>query len=181
MEIQSIKVGSLSTNCYFLTSENEIVIIDPGEDSEKVIEKIKEKKRKVKYIILTHYHPDHTQEAQKIKDFFDSEIIAHREDVGFLNFSGIGVDKLVEDKEKINFGNSSLEVIHTPGHTEGSICLAGNGFIITGDTLFEDGWGRTDLPGGSSYKMKKSLEKIKNFVNQKTKIYPGHGNSFYIE
>jgi hydroxyacylglutathione hydrolase len=178
MEIESIVVGSLNTNCYLLVSENEILIIDPGQESDRILEKIKEKNKKVKKIILTHYHQDHTQEAQKIKVALNAQILAHRKDVSFLNFNEVGVDQVLKDQEIIEFNNHQLKVIHTPGHTEGSICLLGDNFIITGDTLFQEGHGRIDLPGGSCREIKKSLDKIKELVEPGMIVYPGHGEKF---
>ncbi len=180
MEIQSMAVGDLSSNCYFIICGEEVLIVDPGQDVQKVIKKIKEIDKKTKKIILTHYHPDHSQESQNIKTIVGAQILAHREDVNFLNFIGVGVDQVIKDGDEILIGDDKLKVIHTPGHTEGSICLLGDDFIITGDTLFENGHGRTDLPGGSPHKMKKSLEKIKKLINPQIKIYPGHGKSFYL-
>jgi len=175
MKIERIKVGWLETNCYLIYLEKEVLIVDPGDEKEKIIDKIGS--NKVNRIILTHYHQDHVQEAQLIKDFFDSQILAHRKDISYLNFSGIGVDQALKDNDLID---KELRVMHTPGHTEGSICLVGKDFIITGDTLFSDGWGRTDLPGGSSKKMKKSLERIRKEIKPGTISYPGHGESFFL-
>ncbi len=180
MEIQSLVVGDLAANCYFIICDNEVLIVDPGQETSKIIDKIKEINKKVKKIVLTHYHPDHSQKAQELKTIIGANIISHRDDVSFLNFLGVGVDQVVKDKQEIKFNNCGLTVIHTPGHSEGSICLVGDNFIITGDTLFENGYGRVDLPGSLPKEMKKSLEKIKRLANSETIIYPGHGKPFYI-
>ncbi len=180
MEIQQFKVGELEANCYFLISGDEVLMIDPGEEKEKIIEEFKKTGKKLKYIILTHYHSDHAKDAEKIKINLNSEILIHRDDGNYLNFNGVGADRLIKDGEDIEFGNDSLKVVHTPGHTEGSICLLGDNFLITGDTFFEEGYGRTDLPGGSPYKMKKSLERIGQLIKPGMTIYPGHGNFFQV-
>ncbi len=180
MNIEKIKVGELSTNCYFIYSENELIVIDPGGETELISEKIKELNKKNKYIILTHYHPDHTASTHELKNKSDFQVLIHEKDASFLNFSGIGADRLIKDKEKIEINGNFLEVIHTPGHTEGSICLLSEKFILTGDTLFKNGIGRTDLPGGSEYKIKESLRKIKESLKSGMIVYPGHGESFII-
>ncbi len=179
MDIHTLKVGDLSANCYFLVSGNELAIVDPGQDFEKIIDKVNQLNKKVKYIILTHYHSDHTQEAQRVKLATNSEIIAHKDDVSFLDFNGLGADKTVKDNDILTINNEELKVIHTPGHSEGSISLVSDDFIITGDTLFKDGHGRTDLPGGSPSKIKKSLKRIRDLSDNKI-IYPGHGESFKL-
>ena len=178
MEIQKLKVGDLFTNCYFVVSEKEVLIVDPGGDIDLIIEKLNQLGKENKYIVLTHYHPDHTQATQELKKNNKTEVLIHKADAHFLNFTGIGADKLVKGEEKIKINGDSLEIIHTPGHTEGSICLMGDNFILTGDTLFEDGHGRTDLPGGSSREMKKSLQKINSLLKPGMMVYPGHGNPF---
>jgi hydroxyacylglutathione hydrolase len=175
MEIELIKVGSLETNCYLVSSGDETLIIDPGQEKEKILEKIKKDVRK---IVLTHYHYDHVDAAQELKTILDAQILAHRKDVSFLNFSGIGVDLVLEEGDSIKVNGLEMKVIHTPGHTEGSVCLLGHDFIFTGDTLFSDGWGRTDLPGGSAKEMKKSLKRIRELIKPGVTVYPGHGDSF---
>jgi hydroxyacylglutathione hydrolase len=180
MKIEKIVVGDLCTNCYFVYSKNEVIIIDPGGEIDLILKKIKDLNKKNKYIILTHYHPDHTTFAQELKNNNDIQVLIHKDDANFLNFTGIGADKLINDKDKIDINGDFLEVIHTPGHTEGSICLLGKNFLITGDTLFKDGIGRTDLPGGSSYKINKSLKKIDTLLKPEMTIYPGHGDSFVV-
>ncbi len=178
MEIHKLQVGELATNCYFIVSENEVLIVDPGGDLDLIKEKLKKIKKENKYILLTHYHPDHTSLAQKLKENNETKVLIHRNDADFLNFSGTGADVLLEDNEEIKLGNKKLKVIHTPGHTQGSICVLGDNFIITGDTLFKDGHGRTDLPGGSNKEIKKSLKKLQEFIEPGMMIYPGHGEAF---
>ena len=177
MKIEKIEVGYLSTNCYLVTSKKEGIIIDPGGDYDLIIDKIN---KKITYIILTHYHPDHVALVKDLKKTTKAKVLIHKDDFDFLEKSGITADETLLDDDEIKINGDLLKIIHTPGHSKGSICILGNNFAFTGDTLFEDGVGRTDLPGGSLKEMEKSLEKIKKLLKPGTKIYPGHGNSFYF-
>jgi len=147
MEIKHLVVGPLLTNCYVLIAEKDAIVIDPGFDSEKILKIIGEKK--LNYIILTHFHWDHTLSALKLKQKTGAKILIHGAEKNFIKFKA---DKFLKEGDEIRVRVSSpsvLKVIHTPGHTRGGICLLGKNFIFTGDTLFKDGHGRTDLPGGS--------------------------------
>jgi glyoxylase-like metal-dependent hydrolase (beta-lactamase superfamily II) len=175
MEIKKIDVGSLSTNCYLVSSDKEIVIIDPGDEPEKILAEIKKTKAKVKYIILTHYHFDHVLAAQELKNKTGATILIHEKDKDFLDFSA---DRYLKENEEIKIGQKALKVIHSPGHTKGSICLLGDNEIFVGDLIFEEGYGRTDLKGGSGEEMQASLKKISKILKSGMTIYPGHGNIF---
>ena len=178
MRVHCLEVGDLLTNCYFISSDKELLVVDPGANPEKIIKALEETGKKIKKIILTHYHFDHNQAAEEIRKRFNSAILIHTDDRDFLKEGGIVADRSVKDKDEIEINGKILKVIHTPGHTEGSICLLGENFIITGDTLFENGYGRTDLPGGSPDKMKKSLERLRRKIKPGMHLYPGHGESF---
>jgi glyoxylase-like metal-dependent hydrolase (beta-lactamase superfamily II) len=164
MEIKRLIVGELWTNCYLLVSDGELGIIDPGGSAEKILKEIRKIKAKPKYIINTHYHPDHISANEKVKERTEAKILTPED----------------EDEIKIGVGDSPsiLKVISTPGHTKDSICLLGENFIFTGDTLFKDGYGRTDLPGGSQKEMGKSLEKLSKLLKPGMTVYPGHGEFF---
>ncbi|MFQ6049864.1 MAG: MBL fold metallo-hydrolase [Candidatus Paceibacterales bacterium] len=177
MEIKHLVVGRLGTNCYLLISENELAIIDPGGGAEEILKEIKKTKAKPKYIINTHCHLDHIWANKRLKKETKAEILTHEAEKGFFNFK---VDRFLKEGDKIEIGNSALRVIHTPGHTPGSICLIGEDFILTGDTLFKEGYGRTDLPGGSQKDLENSLEKLSNFLRPGIIIYPGHGEPFRV-
>ncbi len=170
MEIIKIITGLLKSNCYLLIQKDNVLIVDPGDDYEKILNKIK---GQVQGIILTHYHFDHIEAAIKIKEKTNAPIMAHEAEVSFLNIS---IDKKLKDEDIIYIGEEKIKVIHTPGHSKGSICLLGKNFLITGDTFFENGYGRTDLPGGSDQEIIKSLKKIKEIIKSGMIVYPGHGN-----
>ena len=161
MKIKQLIVGELATNCYLLFSKGELAIIDPGGGANKILSEIEKFAAKPKYIINTHNHPDHTLANKEIKKATGAEISTG-----------------LKGGKEIKIGESILKVIHTPGHTKGSICLLGEDFIFTGDTLFKDGHGRTDLPGGSQIEMTESLKKLSKILKKGTTIYPGHGEIF---
>jgi glyoxylase-like metal-dependent hydrolase (beta-lactamase superfamily II) len=173
MEIKQLVVGPLLTNCYILISNKEAVVIDPGAGLKKILKEIEGKK--LKYIILTHYHWDHILGAIKLKEKTGAKILIHKGEKNFIKFQP---DQFLDGGEEIKIGNEYLKIIHTPGHTKGSISILGKDFIFTGDTIFEDGFGRTDLPGGSKKDLKESLEKLEKVIKKGMKIYPGHGPTF---
>ncbi len=189
MEIKCFVVGPLLTNCYYLVSGKEVIVIDPGGGLRKILKELKDKK--LNYIILTHYHLDHTLVAQRLKEETGAKILIHKEEKDFIKslpFSAsfqkkekrlvFQPDQFLEDGEEINLGNEFLKIIHTPGHTKGSICILGKDFILTGDTIFEEGYGRTDLPGGSKKDLENSLKKLEKIIQPGMIIYPGHGPVF---
>jgi len=173
MKIKKIIVGPLATNCYLVASDKEVGIIDPGDEAEKILTKIK--KAKAKYIILTHYHFDHLGAAEKIKEETGAKILIHQAEKNFINFP---IDQFIKENDKIKIGSEFLKVIHSPGHTKGSLCLLGKNEIFTGDLIFKNGYGRTDLAGGSSEDLRNSLKKLSCLLKERMTIFPGHGEKF---
>lgn len=171
-KIKKLVVGSFLTNCYILF-DNEVIVIDPGGEIDDILREIK--KRKLKYILNTHYHPDHIMENALLKEKTGAKILIHEKEKNFINFKP---DIFLKEGDKIKIGETLLKVLNTPGHTKGSICLLGDNFIFTGDTLFKDGIGRTDLAGGSIEDIEKSLEKLSKIIKPGMMIYPGHGEVF---
>lgn len=190
MEYERIVVGSLETNCYLVYCEEtrECAVVDPGAEPEKIIHAIEKKELVPSVLINTHGHVDHVGANKDIKDKFDIPLCIHPADSRMLDnilatamgfFLGAKKspqpDRFLEDGEKIQVGKQHLKVIHTPGHSPGSVSLAGDGFLLTGDVLFCGGVGRTDLPGGSWEKLEDSIrEKIYSFPDA-TEVLPGHG------
>jgi hydroxyacylglutathione hydrolase len=187
---EMLTVGPLETNCYVLGDEKskEAVVIDPGGDFEEIEGELKKLRLKVKYIILTHGHFDHTGALAQLKKTTGAEILIHSADAAMLSSAGqaqpffmesssenCSADRLLQEGDEIKFGESSLEVLHTPGHTPGGISLVIDKMIFTGDTLFCGSVGRADLPG-SSYK--KLIDSIRTKLLSRSDdyvIYPGHG------
>lgn len=178
MEIKRLLVGALGTNCYLLISEKEMIVIDPGSEPERVLDEIKKTEAKPEYIINTHYHPDHIGANARIKKETGAKILIHKAEKDFISFQP---DGFLKDGDKIKIGNTVLEVIHTPGHTPGSICILGKDFILTGDTIFKYGYGRTDIGGGSWKDLDNSLKKLKKILKPGIKVYPGHGEIYRIK
>lgn len=178
MRIQCLTVGVFLTNCYLIISKEELGIIDPGGGAKKLLEKVKKSKAKPKYIINTHFHVDHTFATQRTREITGAKVLIHKAEEEFFHLKP---DKFLTEGDEIKIGEVSLKVLHTPGHSEGSICLLEDKFIFTGDTLFKDGYGRTDLAGGSQDKLIQSLKKLKRKLKRGMIIYPGHGEIFEIK
>jgi hydroxyacylglutathione hydrolase len=186
-------VGMLSTNCYVTSCKEtrETVIIDPGFDNQLeakvVITFINDNGLKPKFIINTHGHPDHTSGNEVLKKRFHVPLSIHENDACMLDetsksaarFSGfdyfsLPADILLHDGDSVKFGKVTLKVMHTPGHTAGSILLLGEKEVFSGDTLFAGSIGRVDLPGGSERDMRLSLKKLMRLPDHYV-VYPGHG------
>lgn len=193
MNVQAFTVGKLFTNCYVVACEKtgEAIIIDPGFDdrfeAEKILKIIDEDALTLKFIVNTHGHPDHTCGNGIVKDKFHLPISIHKDDAHMLgelgktiakffgfDSSSPSADILLDNGDNVKFGRVTLKVMHTPGHSPGSISLLGEKEIFTGDTLFAGSIGRTDLPQSSEASMKLSLKKLTNLLNELV-VYPGHG------
>lgn len=176
--------------CYLLGCEEtgKGCVIDPGGDEDKILALCATEKITPEYIVCTHGHPDHVCGNAKIKKATGAKIVMHAEDADFFGrpevkdyFSMLGLpesppaDVRVKDGDTIQFGNVSLEVIHTPGHTPGGICLYHAPNLFTGDTLFVEGVGRTDFPGGSTNQLLASIKKKLLTLPAETVVWPGHG------
>lgn len=191
MEINSITVGELQVNCYILSSSKtkNAIIIDPGDDYPKIKSFLAKHKLSPKFIVHTHGHIDHIQ----ADDEFHLTVYAHTLDVELLKdpdknlshflsfpFKVNSPIKSLEDAEFISLDDISLEVIHTPGHTPGGICLRAENVVFTGDTLFAGSIGRTDFPGASNQQLIKSIKDRLFILADETLVYPGHGPSSSI-
>ncbi|NCP47162.1 hypothetical protein AUJ42_01340 [Candidatus Collierbacteria bacterium CG1_02_44_10] len=205
MKITPLIVGQMSTNCYLVSDEQtkQAIIIDPGEEGDFISTTILENKLVPMAIVLTHGHYDHCLAALELKLNFNPPIYLHRQDL-FLyekahlsaaRFSSIAIPKLppidhfLVNNEVITFGQSNLKVLHTPGHTPGSICLLSptnnnepktDKVIFTGDTLFANGVGSTNHTYSSTSDLHQSLSKLKTINLEQTTsplIYPGHENT----
>ena len=169
MKIHQIQVGNMQNFTYVVEDENtnEGIIIDPSWDLDQIEKIIKRNNLKIKYIVNTHHHFDHTLGNEGMNELTNAKIIQHEE-------SELKHDIAVKDGDIIEFGDSKLTVLHTPGHSKDSICLIGDGFFLSGDTLFVGNCGRTDLPGGSAKDLYHSLFDIIYSLNNDLVIYPGH-------
>lgn len=183
-------VGSMAVCCYILGCEKsgKAAVVDPGGDEDRILARVEELGLTLEMILLTHSHPDHVCGNRRIKEVSGATIIAHREEAEFMArpeiknyFSMLGleasppVDRVVEDGEYIEIGEEKLKVILTPGHTPGGICLYCAPNLITGDTLFVGGVGRTDFPGGSHDALLNSIRNRLLTLPKETVVWPGHG------
>jgi glyoxylase-like metal-dependent hydrolase (beta-lactamase superfamily II) len=198
--IVTLVVGSLYTNCYLVICDRtqEALIIDPGfadHESTRVLNEIGRYNARVKYVINTHGHADHVSGNMKIRERTKAQIAIHHDDAEMLidsrrNLSemfGLRVnspppDRILRDGDEIKVGSLKFEVIHTPGHTPGSISLysRSENIVFTGDTLFAGSIGRTDLPGASLRKLISSIKSKLLTMPDKTVVYPGHGGATTI-
>ena len=169
MKVHQIQVGNMHNFTYIVEDEetDHAIIIDPSWDLVELEYIIKHNNLKVKYIVNTHHHFDHTLGNKSMAESTGAKIIQHES-------SELTHDIPVKDGDVIEFGNSKLTVLHTPGHSKDSICLIGNGKIFSGDTLFVGNCGRVDLPGGSSRELYHSLFDILYSLDDSLVIYAGH-------
>lgn len=189
MIIKRLVVGPLESNCFIIADENtkEALLIDPGDEPDRILDLIAENNLKVKYIVCTHAHFDHVGAVPEIKKETGSEIVIHRDELDLYRhtkdqaaFWGYELDPLpdpdtlVSEGDKLEIGDLKFEIIHTPGHSPGGICLYGEDILITGDTLFSGSVGRTDFYGGDIEKLKRSFKRLMALPD-KIKVLPGHG------
>jgi len=169
MIVHQIPVGPMQNFSYIVVDEDsrESIIIDPSWNLMELELIIKENNLKIKYIVNTHYHDDHTRGNEEMVASTKCPIIQHE-------LSTLKNDITVKDGDFIEFGNSKLKVLHTPGHSPDSICLVGDGKIFSGDTLFVGNCGRIDLPGGSASELYHSLFDVLHSLDDDLVMYPGH-------
>ncbi len=189
MDIEQMEVGFMDVFCYLVSCPRtkEALLIDPAGDEDRVVERVKQKKLNLEYIVNTHGHMDHTCGNAKIKELTGAKIIMHELDDQMFNSPqgwerarqmgftpSPSADINVKDGDQIVVGDVSLKVIHTPGHSPGGICLLGDGNIFTGDTLFVGAIGRTDIPGASMSQFMKAIKERILTLPDKTIVWPGH-------
>ncbi|MGM0445484.1 MAG: MBL fold metallo-hydrolase [Bacillota bacterium] len=197
--IISETVGVNFTNCYLIGKRNsKAIVIDPGDDIDKIIDMIEEYNLTVEKIINTHGHFDHITANDELKEKTEAEVYIHEDDKEFLvnperNLSSllgssntISLDKadhILQQGDTINIEDYLFEIIHTPGHSPGSICLYDNKkqILISGDTIFNTGVGRTDFKDSSQVRLINSIENKLLKLPGDTKVYPGHGEPTTIE
>ena len=171
MIIRQLEVGYLDNFCYIVGCENtrQALVIDPGPDVERIVSAAQKEGLEIVTIVNTHGHGDHTAGNAKLKTLTGAKIIIHG-----LDADGYpGADVRLNDEETLPLGEISVEVIHTPGHTPGGICLHAQGNLFTGDTLFVGDSGRTDLPGGDRPALGKSIRRLMELPDH-TVVWPGH-------
>ena len=201
IQVKQFILNPFQENTYVVFDETgEAVIIDPGcytlPEQEKIVDFINSKNLKVKYLLNTHGHIDHILGIDSLKKLYNVECIAHADDIPLIQTSpshalmfGLVFDKIpiidkqIKHGDNISFGNSSFEVIHTPGHSKGGVCFYSSKqkILFSGDTLFRGSIGRTDLMDGNYESLIHSIKHRILKLDDDVVIYPGHGDSTTIE
>lgn len=189
MIVRSIVVGPLESNCFIIGDEKtkSAMVIDPGDEPDRIIETLREDGLTLEYIVCTHAHFDHVGAAPDIKKETGAKVVLHKDETEIYQgakdmaaFWGYDIDPLPEpdllvgEGDDIRLGTLSFKVLHTPGHSPGGISLYGEGIVITGDTLFAGSVGRTDFHGGDMNKLRESFDRLMT-LPPSTEVLPGHG------
>jgi len=188
MFVKQVEVGTFAVFAYLVGSEatGDALVIDPADDVERLVKEAGKARLKIKYIVNTHSHVDHVMGNKAMKDLTGAQIIIHEAEAPFLGHQPAHLmsmfaaapsppaDITVRDNDLITVGDVSLRVIHTPGHSPGGICLYSEGLVFTGDALFVGGVGRTDLQGGSSQTLVRSIREKLFTLPDSTVVLPGH-------
>lgn len=182
-------------NCYVLRHRqtDNVVVVDPGGDGPRIVRHLEGMGGTLAGILLTHGHFDHLGAVAALQDRFDLTCQAHRDEQPIIEraaplaamLTGDKIDgprscSYLDGEPTLELGGLSLRVIHTPGHTPGGICFRGEGFVLTGDTLFEHGVGRTDLPGGDGRKLTASITRLLAELGDNDVLFSGHGPSWTV-
>jgi glyoxylase-like metal-dependent hydrolase (beta-lactamase superfamily II) len=196
MILEGLAVGGMGSNCYIIGCDQtkEAAVVDPGAEGRRILDRLGRLGLKCTKIILTHGHVDHIGALREVLEATGAEVLIHELDGDMLTspsknlsmFMGAllkfkGADRLLKDGDNIQVGTVNLEVIHTPGHTPGGICLKVGDDLLTGDTLFAGSIGRSDFPGGNHNQLINSIKtKLLGFPG-KTRVFPGHGPASTID
>jgi hydroxyacylglutathione hydrolase len=190
--IKTLTVGPFAANCYIVgsSSSKEGMIIDPGSDAETIMRTVQQAELSISVIAITHAHMDHVGALREVQQKTNARFAIHEAERGFVfstpmrMLTSLGVapvkspprpDRLLKDGDFIDFGDLHFEVLYTPGHSSGGICLSGHGVVFSGDTLFKLGIGRTDFPGMSYERLIKSIREKLMVLPDETIVHPGHG------
>jgi glyoxylase-like metal-dependent hydrolase (beta-lactamase superfamily II) len=188
-KIHTIVVGRLQTNCYILQSNTAAIIVDPGDEPDRIVRFVHDIKVNPSHIIATHTHFDHVLGVDAIRSKLSIPFLIHHDDLSMLEsmqsrvreIMGFEVppppkvDSYLNDGDVLKVGDETIRVLHTPGHSPGSISLVGDGYVLTGDALFNQSIGRTDLPGGDLKTLMHSIKDRLFKLDDDTVVYPGHG------
>jgi hydroxyacylglutathione hydrolase len=192
MIVKLLVVGPFAANCYIVgsTSTKQGMIIDPGADAETIMRTVQQSELSISIIVITHAHMDHVGALREVQQKTNAQSAIHEAEKGFVfstpmrMLTSLGVspvkspprpDRLLKDGDLIDLGDLHFEVLYTPGHSSGGICLLGHGVVFSGDTLFKLGIGRTDFPGMSHERLINSIREKLMVLPDETIVYPGHG------
>lgn len=195
MIVKQFFAGPINANNYLLVDETtkDAVLIDCSELKEEILETIKELGAKVKHILLTHGHFDHVMGVNEMKKYLGCDVLIHENDVEWLSHINEALpmfglppadipqyDGIFSEGDIIKLGNTDIKIIHTSGHTQGSVCFLVEDKLFSGDTLFKEAVGRVDLPGGSWKDLQDSIINKLFKLDNDTIVYPGHGDATSI-
>lgn len=197
MIIETLVVGPFGANCYIVGSSatKQGLIIDPGDEEEVILKTVRQMGLSISLIVVTHVHIDHIGALSQVKNTTKAGFALHEAEKNYFSaglnrmLTSFGLessesppqpDRLLKDGDLIEVGDLQFKVLHTPGHSPGGICLYGHGMVLTGDTLFNFGIGRTDFPGGNYKQIIKSINNKLLVLPDETIVYPGHGPSSTI-
>ena len=189
MKRASMSLGPLGTNCYIVSVDQEAIVFDPGGDADQLIKYVESEKLQIKAILLTHAHFDHIGAVEDVRKYSGAPVYIHELEADWLtdpelNRSAAMFEKIAGEPADyylrpgtMNIGSFEFEIIHTPGHSPGSVSFIFKDelFVIGGDVLFNQGIGRTDLPGGSFEQLEASIRNHLYQLNDQYTVYPGHG------
>jgi len=185
-----LPLGLFQTNCYLVgcPSSRQAMVLDPGGEIAPVLARAQELELDITLVVNTHGHYDHIMGNAALVQATNAPLAVHELDAPLLHAPQydtsilLGLrrepcrpDRLLQDGDTVEVGTLSFQVLHTPGHTPGGICLLGHGVLFSGDTLFKQGIGRTDLPGGDMETLMRSLEEVVLPLDDDLVVYPGHG------
>lgn len=182
MTITTLPLGMLQTNCYILSEGNRCLVIDPGDEAEMVLAFLERQDLTLEAILLTHGHFDHVGAVKTLAAETDCRVFLCQEDLalpGAMTAGPLFHTDFYKEGDRLTLAGMTFEVLHTPGHTPGSVCLHFGEHLFSGDTLFAGSCGRTDFPGSSPAAMGRSLTRLSQ-LDENLKVYPGHGESTTI-
>ena len=183
MTITTMPLGMLQTNCYILSQGDRCLVIDPGDEAQKVLAFLEQQNLTLEAILLTHGHFDHVGAVTPLASETDCRVFLCEEDLALPRTMTAGPlyhTDFYTEGDRLTLAGMTFEVLHTPGHTPGSVCLRFGNHLFSGDTLFAGSCGRTDFPGSSPAAMGLSLSRLAQLEDE-ISVYPGHGESTTIE
>lgn len=193
MILKRLPTGMFSSNCYIVGDKGEGIVIDPGVCSSELFEAVDKVSLKIKYILITHAHIDHICSVDEIRKAMGATVAIHEADASLMGNSILNGSKMfttaatfkdadlkLKDGDILEAGGLKFEIIHTPGHSPGGICIKVGNNIFTGDTLFKMSVGRTDLGNGEHGTLINSIKEKLMTLDDETVVYPGHGTSSTI-